>query len=122
MFTLDKKEYDETKLDDKGKIAFNNVKVLTKEKNDLLHSLEKNKILSNDLYNDMSDNAGLDKWIQDAFDGKMNNCWKRMRSEWTTKLMDDDSFTDPIPSNQEAFVNLVTARSDYKTRKQRDDA
>ena len=46
MFTLDKKEYDETKLDDKGKIAFNNVKVLTKEKNDLLHSLEKNKILS----------------------------------------------------------------------------
>ena len=46
MFTLDKKEYDETKLDDKGKIAFNNVKVLTKEKNELLHSLEKNKILS----------------------------------------------------------------------------
>ena len=46
MFTLDKKEYDETKLDDKGKIAFNNVKVLAKEKNDLLHQLEKNKILS----------------------------------------------------------------------------
>ena len=46
MFTLDKKEYDETKLDEKGKVAFNNVKVLAKEKNDLLHSLEKNKILS----------------------------------------------------------------------------
>ena len=46
MFTIDKKEYDETKLDDKGKIAFNNVKVLAKEKNDLLHQLEKNKILS----------------------------------------------------------------------------
>ena len=79
------------------------------------------KILSNDLYNDMSNNAGLDKWIQDAFDGKMNNCWKRMQREWTQKLMDDDSFTDPIPSNQKDFVNLVTARSDYKTRKQRDD-
>ena len=79
------------------------------------------KILSNDLYNDMSDNAGLDKWIQDAVDGKINNCWKRMQREWTTKLMDDDSFTDPIPSNQADFVNLVTARSDYKTRKQRDD-
>ena len=46
MFTLDKKEYDETKLNDKGKIAFNNIQVLTKEKNELLHSLEKNKILS----------------------------------------------------------------------------
>ena len=80
------------------------------------------KILSNDLYNYMSDNAGLDKWIQEAVDGKINNCWKRMQREWTTKLMDDDSFTDPIPSNQADFVNLVTARSDYKTRKQRDDA
>ena len=79
------------------------------------------KILSNDLYNDMSDNAGLDKWIQDAVDGKINNCWKRMRTEWTQKLMDDESFTDAIPSNQADFVALVTARSDYKNRKARDD-
>ena len=79
------------------------------------------KILSDSLYND-TDNAGLDKWVQDAVDGKISNCWKRMRTQWTQKLMDDDSFTDPIQSNQEAFVNLVTARSDYKNRKQRDDA
>ena len=79
------------------------------------------KILSDSLYND-TDNAGLDKWVQDAVDGKISNCWKRMRTQWTQKLMDDDSFTDPNPSNQEAFVNLVTARSDYKNRKQRDDA
>ena len=56
MFTLDKKEYDETKLDDKGKIAFNNVKVLTKEKNDLLHSLEKNKKLSEHYSKILQDN------------------------------------------------------------------
>tara|TARA_S200002703_G_scaffold152509_1_gene152991 strand:- start:453 stop:737 length:285 start_codon:yes stop_codon:yes gene_type:complete len=79
------------------------------------------KILSNDLYND-TDNAGLDLWIQNAIDGKINNSWKRMRTEWTQKLMDDDSFTDPIPSNQADFVALVTARSDYKNRKARDDA
>ena len=36
--------------------------------------------------------------------------------------MNDDSFTDSIPSNQADFVALVTARSDYQTRKQRDDA
>ena len=76
--------------------------------------------LSNDLCND-TDNAGLDAWIQDAVDGKINNCWKRMRQEWTTRLMDDDSFTDAIPSNQADFVALVTARSDYKNRKARDD-
>ena len=78
-------------------------------------------ILSNDLYND-TDNAGLDAWIQAAVDGKISNCWKRMQREWTQKLMDDDSFTDPIPSNQKDFVDLVTARSDYKNRKARDDA
>ena len=78
------------------------------------------KILSNDLYN-AADNAGLDLWIQDAVDGKINNCWKRFQQDWTTRLMNDDSFTDPIPSNQADFVALVTARSDYKNRKQRDD-
>ena len=79
------------------------------------------KILSNDLYND-SDNAGLDAWIQAAVDGKINNCWKRMQQEWTTKLMNDDSFTDAIPSNQADFVALILARSDYQNRKSRDDA
>ena len=79
------------------------------------------KILSNDLYND-TDNKGIDDWIQGAIDGKLNNCWKRMQQQWTTTLMNDDSFTDPIPSNQADFVALITKRSDYKTRKQRDDA
>ena len=78
------------------------------------------KILSNDLYND-TDNAGIDTWLQEAMDGKVNNCWKRFRNEWTQKLMDDSSFTDTIPSNQTDFVNLVLARSDYKNRKTRDD-
>ena len=79
------------------------------------------KILSNDLYND-TDNAGIDTWIQGAIDGKINNCWKRMQQEWTTKLMNDESFTDSIPSNQEEFVNLVLSQSSYQNRKQRDDA
>jgi len=79
------------------------------------------KLLSNDLYND-TDNAGIDVWLQGAIDGKVNNSWKRMQQEWTTKLMNDDSFTDSIPSNQADFVALVTARADYKNRKARDDA
>ena len=72
-------------------------------------------ILLNDLLN-------IDDWVQSAVTGKKNNCWKRMQSEWTTKLMDDASFTDPIPSNQADFVTLVTARDDYKTRAERDAA
>ena len=70
-------------------------------------------ILNNDLLD-------INQWVQDAMTGKINNCWKRMQQEWTTRLMNDSSFTDPIPSNQADFVKLITARSDYKTRKQRD--
>ena len=79
------------------------------------------KILSNDLYND-TDNAGIDDWLDKAIEGKISNCWKRMQTEWTTKLMNDESFTDSIPSNKADFVTLVTARSDYKDRKARDEA
>ena len=69
------------------------------------------------MLNDLTD---INQWVQDAVTGKKNNCWKRMQTEWTTKLMNDESFTDSIPSNQADFVTLVTARSDYKTRTERD--
>jgi hypothetical protein len=72
-------------------------------------------ILLNDLLN-------IDDWLQAAMLGKKNNCWKRMQSEWTTKLMNDESFTDSIPSNQADFVALVIARADYKTRTERDES
>ena len=71
------------------------------------------------LKNDLLD---IDTWVQDAMTGKINNCWKRMQQEWTTKLMNDESFTDSIPSNKADFVKLITARSDYKNRKARDEA
>ena len=69
------------------------------------------------LKNDLLD---IDAWEQAAMTGKINNCWKRMQQEWTTKLMNDSSFTDSIPSNKADFVKLITARSDYKNRADRD--
>ena len=71
------------------------------------------------LKNDLLD---INTWVQEAMTGKINNAWKRMQREWTDKLMNDSSFTDPIPSNQADFVKLVLAQSDYKNRKARDDA
>ena len=73
------------------------------------------KILKNDLLD-------INDWCQSAITGKIYNCWKRMQSEWTTKLMNDESFTDSIPSNKTDFVNLVTSRSDYQNRTERDEA
>ena len=71
------------------------------------------------LKNDLLD---IDDWVQAAVTGKKNNAWKRMQREWTDKLMNDESFTDPIPSNKSDFVALVTARDDYKDRAARDTA
>ena len=72
------------------------------------------KILKNDLLD-------LDDWCQAAVTGKINNSWKRMHSEWTQRFTNDESFTDPIPSNKVDFVNLVVSQDDYKTRAERDD-
>jgi len=70
----------------------------------------------------LNDMLNINDWMQGAMAGKKNNCWKRMQQEWTAKLMNDSDFTDSIPSNQADFVTLVTGRSDYKTRTERDAA
>ena len=70
----------------------------------------------------LNDLTGINEWLQDAVTGKKNNCWKRMQAEWTTKLMNDASFTASIPSNQADFVALITARADYLSRPDRDAA
>jgi hypothetical protein len=67
------------------------------------------KILNNDLLD-------IDAWVQNALVGKINNCWNRMKESWTNRLMDDESFTDPIPSNKEDFVTLILSRPDYTNR------
>ena len=95
-------------------------------------TIEITDLQENILYNDLpatvvalqsqtgSDNEGLKDWVEAAVAGKINNAWKRFQREWTTKLMNDSDFTDAIPSNQSDFVALVIARSDYKTRTERD--
>ena len=85
---------------------------------DLQITIKINDIDQKVLKNDILD---INEWCQDAITGKINNCWKRMQSNWTTSLMNDESFTDPIPSNKTDFVNLITARSDYQTRAERDE-
>lgn len=71
------------------------------------------KVLLNDL-------VDIEKWVNDAIAGKIDNCFSRMRSDWVQRLMNDPSFTDPIPSNRDDFVNLVTSLPEYKNRVQRE--
>ena len=70
------------------------------------------KLLLNDLLH-------IQTWVDGALTGKINNCWKRFQTEWTTKLLDDETVT-AISASRTDFVEQVTNRTDYKTRTQRD--
>jgi hypothetical protein len=96
-------------------------KTITISVSDIEEKILYNELLTTTVKDGVS-NEGIKDWTENAFAGKLNSVWKRFQSEWTTKLMNDETFTDSIPSNQEAFVNLVTARADYKTRQEKEDA
>ena len=96
-------------------------KTITISISDLEEKILYNELLTTTVKDGVS-NEGIKDWTENAFAGKLNSVWKRFQQEWTTKLMNDETFTDSIPSNQEAFVNLVTARADYKTRQEKEDA
>ena len=70
------------------------------------------KLLLNDL-------LGIQTWVDGALTGKINNCWKRFQTEWTTKLLNDETVS-AISASKSEFVEQVTNRTDYKTRTQRD--
>ena len=72
------------------------------------------KLLLNDL-------LGIQDWVDESITGKINNCWKRFQSEWTTKLLDDTSVL-AISASKSDFVEQVTNRSDYQNRTERDSS
>mgnify|MGYP003119425210 FL=1 len=96
-------------------------KTITISVSDIEEKILYNELLTTVVKDDVS-NEGIKDWTENAFAGKLNSVWKRFQSEWTTKLMNDETFTDSIPSNQADFVALVTARADYKTRQEKEDA
>mgnify|MGYP003152408202 FL=1 len=63
----------------------------------------------------------VDDWVQKAVEGKINNCKKRMHRDWTSILTEDETFTDPLASNMEDFINQVVALPTYKNAKTRYD-
>ena len=68
------------------------------------------------LKNDLLD---VEVWVNEAIDGKVANCKKRMIAEWLPKLYADDS-VDSIPANEDDMIAMVVARSDYKDRATRE--
>ena len=68
------------------------------------------------LKNDLLD---VQDWVDQAIDGKVSNCKKRMIAEWMPKLYADDSVSS-IPASEDEIVAMIVARDDYKDRAARD--
>jgi hypothetical protein len=72
-------------------------------------------ILQYNIYDENNENNPATKWVDDALTGKVNNCYKRMKTEWVPKLMDDSSVA-AISASRDDFVLQVTNHSSYQNR------
>ena len=73
------------------------------------------EILKHDIYDKDNESNPLSLWVSGSITGKINNCYKRMQSEWIPKLIADSSVS-AISASRDDFVNQVINRSDYSNR------
>ena len=71
-------------------------------------STTEESVLRNDLFD-------VQNWVDEAINGKINNCKKRMIAAWLPKLYADPSVAS-IPASEDEIVAMIVARSDYKQR------
>lgn len=74
-------------------------------------------ILKHDIYDKDNESNPLSLWVSGSITGKINNCYKRMQSEWIPKLI-EDSAVSAISASRDDFVKQVINRSDYSNRYQ----
>jgi len=69
------------------------------------------------IWDENNENNPATKWVEEALEGKINQAYKTMKTEWVPKLMDDPNI-NAISASKEDFVSQVTSHSDYQTRYQ----
>ena len=70
MFTLDDKQYDETKLSDEGKIALQNLQVINQDSNQLKVKFQHNEILSKHYIEILKKNLPEEEKAEEKTDAK----------------------------------------------------
>lgn len=77
----------------------------------------KKKVLKNDINEDVFDND-MKRRARYIIEHKYEQCFKRLKSEWEPKLI--ESGITMIPTDPDAFAELVFQQPGYKSRKQKD--
>jgi hypothetical protein len=75
------------------------------------------ELLKYRIWDENNENNPATKWVEEALEGKINQAYKTMKSEWVPKLMDDVN-VNAISASKEDFVSQVVNHSTYKTRYQ----
>ena len=73
------------------------------------------EILKYNIYDTDNESNPLSLWVSGSITGKINNCYKRIQSEWIPKLIADSS-VNAISASRDEFVNQVINHSDYSNR------
>jgi hypothetical protein len=76
------------------------------------------KVIQHDIPTEIFEDD-MKRRLQYILKHKAEQCFERFQKEWLEKLRKDPS-VETIPTSKEAFVNLVTERSDYKNRSARE--
>ena len=74
-------------------------------------------LLKYKIWDENNGNNPATKWVEEALEGKINQAYKTMKSEWVPKLMDDVNVS-AISASKEDFVSQVVNHSTYQTRYQ----
>lgn len=79
----------------------------------------KEKVLKNDIHADEFD-ADMKRRLEWVLSHKYEQCFKRLKEEWEPKLK--AAGVASIPTDNDAFAELIFARPEYKDRKAKEIA
>jgi len=77
------------------------------------------KVIQNDISSEVFD-EDMKRRLFYIIDHKYRQCFKRLKDEWDKKL--EAAGVESIPTNKDAYAELVFARPEYMDRKAKDEA
>lgn len=75
------------------------------------------KVICNDIHDDIFEDD-MKRRLQYSLNHKYERCFERLKKEWDQKLIANG--VESVPTNHDAYAELVFKQPNYKSRKQRE--
>lgn len=93
------------------------MKISVEDKELFTLSETQKKVIKNDISNDVFDDD-MKRRLQWVLTHKYERCFARLKTEWDKKLIANG--VESVPTDPDAYANLVFSQPNYKDRKVRD--